>query len=207
MAKAEKVASLAVLVLAMLAATLIFGQNALNKSAQRTYAPPALTITSAQPAPSRSRRSFSLAPGRALIVPVAGIVVGDLADTWGQARSQGRTHEGIDIMAPSGAPVLAAVDGRVVKFFDSDRGGITIYEFDSAERYVYYYAHLSGRADGLVEGQEIRQGQVIGYVGSTGNASTPHLHFEIQRLGAERKWWVADSINPFPHLMGGQRPD
>lgn len=142
----------------------------------------------------------------ALIVPIDNIAPDDMADTWGQARAQGRTHEGVDIIAPEGAPVRAAVDGSIVKFFDSERGGITIYQFDRDERYVYYYAHLQRRAGALHEGDEVRQGDVIGYVGMTGNAPIPHLHFEIQRLTAERKWWRADSLNPYPFLRAGQPP-
>jgi len=144
--------------------------------------------------------------GARLIVPVQGVVRRDLADTWGHARSEGRAHEGIDILAPQGTPVLAVADGRIVRFFDSERGGITIYQFDATDRFVYYYAHLSARGAGLAEGDEVRQGQVIGYVGMTGNAPIPHLHFEIQRLGAERRWWEADSMNPYPILMTGAPP-
>ena len=144
--------------------------------------------------------------GARLIVPVRGVVRRDLADTWGDARSDGRSHEGIDIMAPSGTPVLAVADGRIVKFFDSVRGGVTIYQFDRTERFVYYYAHLNARAAGLAEGDQVRQGQVIGYVGTSGNAPVPHLHFEIQRLGAERRWWEADAMNPYPFLMTGAPP-
>jgi murein DD-endopeptidase MepM/ murein hydrolase activator NlpD len=130
----------------------------------------------------------------------------NLSDTWGHSRSEGRAHEGIDIMASEGTRVLAVADGRIVKFFDSVRGGVTIYQFDERERFVYYYAHLRARARGLAEGDRVRQGEVIGYVGQTGNAPVPHLHFEIQRLGPQRQWWVADSINPFPYLVAGRPP-
>lgn len=144
--------------------------------------------------------------GARLIIPVQGVVRRDLADTWGHARSEGRAHEGIDILAPQGTPVLAVADGRIVRFFDSERGGVTIYQFDRTDRFVYYYAHLSARAAGLAEGDQVRQGRVIGYVGMTGNAPIPHLHFEIQRLGPERRWWEADSMNPYPMLMTGAPP-
>lgn len=141
-----------------------------------------------------------------LIVPVRGVTRGVLVDTWGQARSEGRRHEGIDILAPRGTPVLAVADGRIVKFFDSVRGGVTIYQFDATDRFVYYYAHLSARATGLREGAQVRQGQLVGYVGMSGNAPTPHLHFEIQRLTPARRWWEATSINPYPLLVSGQPP-
>jgi murein DD-endopeptidase MepM/ murein hydrolase activator NlpD len=141
-----------------------------------------------------------------LIVPVRGVPRDHLSDTWGQARSQGRHHEGIDILAPQGTPVLAAADGRIVRFFDSVRGGVTIYQFDRSERFVYYYAHLYARAPLLREGDVVRQGQLIGYVGATGNAPVPHLHFEIQRLTPERRWWRATSIDPYPYLLARQAP-
>lgn len=151
---------------------------------------------------TRERRAASAR----LIVPVEGLTRANLSDTWGQSRSEGRTHEGIDIMAPEGTRVLAAADGRIVKFFNSVRGGVTIYQFDESERFVYYYAHLRSRAPGLAEGDQVRQGEGIGYVGRTGNAPVAHLHFEIQRLGPRRQWWVADSLNPFPYLVAGCPP-
>lgn len=142
-----------------------------------------------------------------LMIPVEGVTRRELTDTWGDARSEGRQHQGIDILAPRGTRVQAVADGRIVKFFDSVRGGVTIYQFDQSERFVYYYAHLNARAANLAEGDMVRQGTTIGYVGMTGNAPVPHLHFEIQRLrGTERHWWRADSINPYPYLMSGAPP-
>ena len=152
------------------------------------------------------RRPQRHAESAGLIVPVSGVGRRSLTDTWGQARSEGRHHEGIDILAPQGTPVLAAADGRIVKFFESVRGGITIYQFDRSERFVYYYAHLSARAATLHEGDIVRQGDVIAYVGMTGNAPVPHLHFEIQRLTDEKHWWEATSLNPYPYLRDGQAP-
>ena len=146
------------------------------------------------------------APRAELIIPVSGLSAAQLEDTWGQTRSEGRTHEGIDILAPRGTAVVAVADGRIVKFFDSVRGGITIFQFDSSESFVYYYAHLDSRAAGLAEGDIVRQGDVIGAVGMTGNAPIPHLHFEIQRLTPARHWWEADSINPYPYLVSGRAP-
>lgn len=153
-------------------------------------------------APSRAQRQANAA----LIIPVSGITRRELADTWGHARSEGRGHQGIDIMAPRNSAVIAAVDGRIVKFFESDRGGITIYQFDARGRYVYYYAHLETRRAGLAEGDLVRQGDVIGYVGSSGNATTPHLHFEIQLLEPGARWWRATSVNPYPYLIAGETP-
>jgi peptidoglycan LD-endopeptidase LytH len=141
-----------------------------------------------------------------LIVPVRGLAAADLSDTWGAARGEGRQHEGIDIMAPQGAPVLAAADGEIVRFWNSERGGVTVYQADDSGQLVYYYAHLSAYADNLKEGDRVRQGDVIGYVGATGNATTPHLHFEIQRTSDARRWWNGRAVNPYPYLTSGEAP-
>lgn len=153
----------------------------------------------AAPVPAAS----SAGPG-ALLIPVQGQQAGQLVDTFSQARGDNRVHDAIDIMAPRGTPVLAAADGKVAKLFESKAGGITLYQFDPSERFVYYYAHLQGYAPGVVEGKTIKQGEVIGYVGSTGNANPegPHLHFAVGALTAEKKWWDYTAINPYPLLTG-----
>lgn len=140
--------------------------------------------------------------GEGLLIPVQGKTARDLMDTFTDARSQGRSHDAIDIMADAGTPVLAVADGHVEKLFDSERGGLTVYQFEPRGQYAYYYAHLQRYAPGLAEKQAIRRGQVIGYVGSTGNASpdAPHLHFAIFQLGPERRWWEGTAINPYPVL-------
>jgi peptidoglycan LD-endopeptidase LytH len=139
---------------------------------------------------------------RSILVPVAGVKPEQLRDTFLQARSGGRRHDALDILAPRGTPVLAAVDGTIKKLFNSKAGGVTAYQFDVAEERVYYYAHLEGYAPGLHEGQFVRQGDVIGYVGTTGNApaTTPHLHFAIEVLTAEKVWWKGTAVNPYPLL-------
>ncbi|WP_312316954.1 M23 family metallopeptidase [Stenotrophomonas sp.] len=139
-----------------------------------------------------------------LLVPVQGVMPGQLQDTFTDARSEGRVHDAIDIMAPAGTPVLAVADGTVEKLFTSERGGLTVYQFEPDGVYCYYYAHLERYADGLAEKQTVKRGDVIGYVGSTGNASpdAPHLHFEIHRLGPEKQWWKGEALNPYPVLAG-----
>lgn len=172
-----------------------------SQGGQPTPPPPAALPQVTTPSPDAG----SLPRGR-LLIPVAGIRAADLRDTFKDARSEGRAHDAIDIMAPLGTAVYAADDGRIAKLFDSRLGGITIYQFDPSESYVYYYAHLHGYAPGLAEGQAVRRGQVIGYVGYTGNASPdgPHLHFAVSILDAEKKWWKATPVNPFPLLTDGQ---
>lgn len=142
----------------------------------------------------------------ALLIPVQGITSSQLQDTFTDARSEGRVHDAIDILAAAGTPVLAVADGAVEKLFDSKRGGLTIYQFEPGGKYCYYYAHLQRYADGLAEKQVIKRGQLIGYVGSTGNAdpAAPHLHFEIHRLGPEKQWWKGEALNPYPILHGDQ---
>lgn len=136
---------------------------------------------------------------RGLLIPVAGVDATRLVDTFTQARASGTSHDAIDIMAVRGTPVYAVEDGRVVKLFLSKPGGITLYQFDPGSDYVYYYAHLDRYADGIREGEQVHKGQLIGHVGSSGNANpdAPHLHFAILRLGAERQWWRGTPLNPF----------
>lgn len=142
--------------------------------------------------------------GSALLIPVLGVPREQLVNTFTDARSEGRSHDAIDIMAPHGTPVVAVADGTIAKLFESERGGLTIYQFEPDGRLAYYYAHLQSYAEGLVEGQAIQRGQVIGFVGSTGNADPggPHLHFAVFVLGAERNYWEGEAINPYPLLTG-----
>ena len=137
-----------------------------------------------------------------LIVPVAGIRREQLIDTFSEARSEGRTHDAIDIPAPAGTPVLAAADGQIVKLFQSERGGTTIYQLSADRKLVFYYAHLQGYAPNLLDGQYVRQGDVIAYVGDTGNAGPGnfHLHFSIAILSDPKRYWDGTNINPYPLL-------
>lgn len=139
-------------------------------------------------------------PGR-LAIPVEGVAASALRDSFAEARGGGkRVHEAIDIMAPVGTRVVAVDDGTVVKLFTSVPGGLTVYQFDPAKRYAYYYAHLDRYADGLAEGMAVKRGDTIGYVGTTGNVppGAPHLHFAVFRLGPEKQWWKGEAINPYP---------
>ncbi|NIK38953.1 murein DD-endopeptidase MepM/ murein hydrolase activator NlpD [Xanthomonas arboricola] len=158
------------------------------------------TVAASAPSPDTA------SAGSGLLIPVQGISSGQLQNTFTDARSEGRVHDAIDILAPTGTPVIAVADGTVEKLFNSERGGLTIYQFDPAGTYCYYYAHLERYADGLAEKQSIKRGQIIGYVGSTGNAdpTAPHLHFEIHRLGPEKQWWKGEVLNPYPVLHGDQ---
>ncbi len=168
---------------ALCSAFLLLGFQALG-------ADPALVPPQPQPGP--------------LLIPVAGVDASQLSDTFNQSRGGGRPHEAIDIAAPKGTPVVAVDDGRVVKLFNSKPGGLTVYQFDSAQKLAYYYAHLDRYAPGLAEKQELKRGELLGYVGSTGNANpdAPHLHFAIFALGPEKRWWQGTAINPYPFFSG-----
>lgn len=159
---------------------------------------PAGTGPRADPAPSGAE----LLASRRLVVPVEGVPRSKLRDTFNARRGKGRTHEAIDIMAPWGTPVLAADDGKVAKITSNRGGGLTLYQVDGSGRFVYYYAHLAGYADGLQEGQQVRRGDVIAYVGATGNAArdAPHLHFAVLLLAKERRWWGGEALNPYHAL-------
>lgn len=141
---------------------------------------------------------------RDLLLPVQGIRQDQLLNTFDDARGEGRVHEAIDIMAPRNTPVVAVEAGRIAKLFASDRGGLTIYQFDPTETYSYYYAHLERYAPGLDEGDQVARGQLLGYVGSSGNAgpNNPHLHFAIFKLDEEKKWWKGTPVNPYQVLRG-----
>ncbi|HYO13257.1 MAG TPA: M23 family metallopeptidase [Thermoanaerobaculia bacterium] len=163
-------------------------------------------------APRAEERSGALAPDlarRDLLVPVQGIRQDQLQNTFDDARSEGRVHQAMDIMAPRNTPVVAVEAGRIAKLFTSDQGGLTIYQFDPTETYSYYYAHLERYAPGLREGDRVARGQLLGYVGTSGNAGpdNPHLHFAIFRLNEQKNWWEGAPVNPYQVLRGGSREE
>lgn len=131
-----------------------------------------------------------VAAGNPVTFPVAGAF--DFIDSWGYARSGGRTHKGADIFAERGTPVVALEAGSL-RYKSNSLGGLTIY-LDGVSGNSYYYAHLESRVDGL-DGQSVSAGQIIGTVGTSGNAvgTPPHLHFEIKPAGGA-------SQNPYPAL-------
>lgn len=181
------------------------------------YTPPSLdqpennTSQPPQPTPTPSSDAVAIPPvvpsgSATLLIPVAGVLPEQLRDTFEESRSQGRVHDAIDIPAARGTPVLAAADGRIVKFFNSERGGITIYQLSMDEKLVYYYAHLERYADGITEGHFARRGETIAYVGDTGNAvpGNYHLHFSVATLTDPKRYWAGTNINPYPLLRGAQ---
>ena len=139
-------------------------------------------------------------------LPVQGLTLADLHDTFNEVHN-GHAHEAVDIMAPRGTPVHAVVSGTVRKLFLSKPGGNTLYEFDEASELCYYYAHLDRYADGVHEGMRVKRGDIIAYVGSTGNADSrrPHLHFAVFELDPKREWWKGKPIDPYTDLVDALR--
>jgi murein DD-endopeptidase MepM/ murein hydrolase activator NlpD len=161
-----------------------------------------------EPAPdSRGGEGPALLALRPLMLPVEGVAASSLVDTYDQPRGAGR-HEAIDIMAPKGTRVFAVDDGKVAKLFNSKPGGLTVYQFDPEGNLAYYYAHLDRYAEGLTEGAVLRRGDLVGYVGVTGNSArdAPHLHFAVFRLEPQRQWWKGSPVNPYPALRNAQPP-
>jgi murein DD-endopeptidase MepM/ murein hydrolase activator NlpD len=183
------------------------GSDGLLRAA-REVPQPAAPVAAAVPRASASAPApvIDALSGRHLLVPVQGVPRLAVQDTFAATRSGGRSHKALDIMAPWGTPVLAAEDGRLEKISSNRGGGLAAYQSDPSGQFIYYYAHLAGYADGLREGQALRRGDVIGYVGATGNApaTAPHLHFAVMRLTHKGRWWGGEPVNPYAALS---RPD
>ena len=166
-------------------------------AADTLVAPAAVEDSNAvQPTPEELAQ---LASG--LIVPVAGVQSKDLLDTFDEARGT-RRHNALDILAPRSTPVLSAADGRIQKLYSSPAGGLMVYASDPNNRFVLLYAHLDRYADGLKDSSEVRRGDTIGFVGTTGNAppDVPHLHFAIARTTNVARWWTGMPVDPRPLL-------
>jgi len=177
--------------------------TAVREQAVRSAAPPAAQTEPASPA---APAGDELLARRNLGVPVEGVRPAQLRDTFEESRGKGRIHKAIDIMAPWGTPVLAADDGKVTKISKNRAGGLSLFQTDASGRFVYYYAHLAGYADGLREGQQLQRGDLLGYVGATGNAPehAPHLHFAVQLVQNNGRFWKGEVLNPYPALMASQ---
>jgi len=176
-------------------------------SASELPAPPAIQPAQVEPLPPELLRSDALNSNpRGLLMPVRGVSPSRLVDNFNEIHS-GHRHEALDIMAARGTPVVAVDEGNVVKLFNSKRGGLTVYQFNDTRIWCFYYAHLDRYAEGLKEGTLLRRGDILGYVGSSGNASpdAPHLHFTIFKLGPEKHWWQGTAVDPYP-LLTANRP-
>lgn len=127
----------------------------------------------------------------AILMPVKGVPARAVGNTWGAPRSGGRKHEGQDIFARRGTPVLSATDGVVVRIGETKLGGKTVFVAGRGMR-TYYYAHLDAYPPDLEVGNLVAKGDVVGFVGNTGNArgTPPHLHFGI--------YTAQGAIDPLP---------
>ena len=185
--------------------TSLFWIAAYNMGRSGESAPPAKAVT--QTAEAGRAPEMVLGPG-GLVVPVAGVTLRELVDTYTQSRGGGaRVHNAMDIMAPHGTPVVAAAPGTIEKlFFSPGGGGITVYVRSPDQRWIYYYAHLQAYAPGLAEGQQVRAGDRLGTVGSSGNANPagPHLHFAVNRMEPGEDWHAGTPVNPYPLLAGNR---
>lgn len=225
MALGDRIKTIAITVALTSAAWIVFGLvmggTVLDRfgdglATVRRTAPPQDQVTGDQPsarvaAPAHrdtSRQLPAAVAGR-YIIPVAGVRADQLTDSFSDARGANtRIHEAIDIMAPTGTPVIAATGGTIERLFESEAGGLTVYVRSPDRRTITYYAHLDAYAPGLTEGQLLRSGQAIGTVGYSGNASpdAPHLHFAIMQTTPGSEWWEpAYPVNPYPVLTGARR--
>lgn len=209
MAKTLTIVSTAIVTAILTSAFWIFAYNiALRpKSADGPSLSADATPRTATRSPQRETNVSLVQVGPAgIAVPVGGVRTDQLVDTYSQARAGGaRLHDAMDIMADAGAPVIAVADSRVEKlFFSAGGGGITAYLRSPDKQWMYYFAHLQEYAPGLREGQTLKRGELVGRVGSTGNATSkgPHLHFAIHRMTDRDKWWQGTPVNPYPLLVG-----
>jgi peptidoglycan LD-endopeptidase LytH len=161
-----------------------------------------------EPGPSITASDVEYFAQHPLMVPVEDVEPSRVPDTYNAPRASGRIHAATDIVAPRGTPVLAAIQGEVLRIRQNPAGGTVAYLVDEDRRYVYYYAHLDRYSDQLTEGLHVRQGDVIGYVGTTGNAppDTPHLHFQAMRLReGQRDWWNGTPVDVRPFMKSKGR--
>ncbi|WEK00298.1 MAG: M23 family metallopeptidase [Candidatus Sphingomonas phytovorans] len=181
-------------------ALVLFGQTLPDAKQERR-----VTMDAAKFSVSSVRVQAASDPHGLLAIPVAGVARGAIADSWEDPRDGGaREHHGTDILAAGGTPVTAAAPGTIEKLFKSTAGGTTLYVRSPDRLWVYYYAHLSGYAPGVHEGQVVKVGDSLGYVGDTGNAGAGnfHLHFGLGRATPEQHWYQAQDVNPYPYLAG-----
>jgi len=188
----------------------------LHTPLRRRWQPLAALAVLALPAPAAAQSALAILaiapPARAaaanpgdelrarhLLIPVAGVTAAQLRDTYNESRSGGRVHDAIDIHAPRGTPVLAVADGTIRKLHSGARGGNSLYQVDDDGRTRYYYAHMDHYAKGMAQGRRVRRGEVIGYVGDTGNAQPGdyHLHFSIAIMDTPSRWWSGMNVNPY----------
>ena len=163
------------------------------------------TTTPAGIAPSEPHVAATAGTARSsLRMPIDGMSLKAMKGGFAEHRP-GHEHEAVDILAPRNTPIHAVEDGTIAKlFYSKGGGGNTIYQFNPTSTLAYYYAHLERYADGLHDGQKVSKGDVIGYVGTSGNAppKTPHLHFAVFQLDDAHRWWKGTALDPYLVFTG-----
>jgi murein DD-endopeptidase MepM/ murein hydrolase activator NlpD len=184
---------------AAIAAPRVPPPTAAISSSPRSSAAPASALSSAVAGLNGTSGTSGSLPSTRLRLPIDGEDIESFKGGFAETRGGTRPHEAVDMLAPRNTPVHAVENGTIAKLFTSKAGGLTIYQFDPGGRLCYYYAHLERYADGLKNGQAVSQGEVIGYVGTSGNApaNTPHLHFAVFELDAGKRWWQGKAIDPY----------
>ncbi|HEX9484440.1 MAG TPA: peptidoglycan DD-metalloendopeptidase family protein [Gemmatimonadaceae bacterium] len=181
----------------------------LYSSAAAPVTAPTPVVLAGSTGPIASRATVSSADAvdyllaRGMQIPVAGVSVSQLRDSFDEGRDGGRVHRALDIMASRGTPVIAADSGRILRLGFNALGGNCLYATDPLGRIVYYYAHLDAFQPGLAQGAALARGDTIGFVGTTGNApkDTPHLHFQVMRMAPDGRFWDGEPINPYPLFL------
>jgi murein DD-endopeptidase MepM/ murein hydrolase activator NlpD len=175
-----------------------------NPGPAASEAGPALA-TAAASSSARMAAAIERLREKELVIPVSGVGASHIEDSFSAGRDGGeRQHNAVDILAPRNTPVIAADDGVILRMSSNKLGGITIYATDRDREFVYYYAHLDHYRRGVHAGDKIHKGDVLGYVGTTGNApeNVPHLHFQIMIWPSDGKYWYGEPVNPYPILHG-----
>src|SRR5829696_3453639 len=148
---------------------------------------------------ARVLKLYTQEPDTRIAMPLEDVSKKEIADTWQAPRGTNRRHEGQDIFAPRGTPILSATSGYIYNIGDNSLGGQTVSVISKGGR-VYYYAHLNSYAKGIEVGDRVTTRTVLGYVGTTGNAqgAPPHLHFGV--------YTPTGAINPLPLLTDRTAP-
>lgn len=183
-----------------LVATVGFAQSSFGETTARPgFSAPDVVLSEAE-----KQQALGDLKAKKLLMPLEKIDVERLKGSFYETHG-GSQHKAVDILSPRNTPIHAVEDGTIARLFESRLGGHTIYEIDPSNRFVYYYAHLESYADGLKDGDAVKKGQVIGYVGTSGNAppNTPHLHFSIGVMGPKKQTWKTFDIDPYEVYAAG----
>lgn len=194
----------------LVAAAAVAGESAVERGAVPQRKSPPRRVAYSHPTTQysfetpRVIQAPNLAELPEMAPPVDNLKARELGDMFSWRRFGAVRHNAIDIFRPKGQPLRAVVDGVIEKLYESVVGGTTLYLVDRDGRYRFYYAHLDRYATGIQEGKPVRRGDLIGYLGNSGNArwTRPHLHFQVMLTEPTGAWWKdGGTLNPYPILM------